>query len=650
MDRLKRNLDIIIILVIGFALRFTISFTHSYSNDELSAINRLQYDNFSDLIEFGVKTGDMHPAGVQVFMKAWSQIAGVDELGMRFPFVLCGTFSILLLFLIGNKWVNRPTGLISAILLALLYFPIMNSEFARPYSPGLMFSLLAAWFYLKILFDEKKKYKDAIFLGLSVAGAMYTHHFAFMFVGWLGISGLLYLKRNNFKQIILAAILASVLYLAHLSITQYQLGVGGLQWLGKPDANWLFQFISHVFNDSWIVMSVLVIFAVLAIFFKEKINASNKKVLILSAIWFFGIYIVAHLYSQFNTPILKFPVMLFALPFLFILISFGLSRFKYQGVLFSVLMLVIATSTTREKDLFGNMHYELFEEVAEDIVRWNEDYGEENIYTVYNINNPNYMNFYANQWDKNIEFDWDVIEFGDSDSLRKDLKNRKERYCIVGYSARITSPQFLETCKEYYPNILEYKKYNNSAVFLLSKNQPARLTQKKARFAYCSVDKNEDWNFDRTQIKYDSIVKNIYDPIFDTLVGIRVESKGKFIVLENEAEYGPLFEFSLNLIDNPFEKYIKVSVKANIEMAAQLTVFVSATRNGELLTYRDEPYWQGRDIEQLLESGSNGYFVFKIPNFLKDDDVLKIGLWNRNPRGKILVKWILIEVYDNIWN
>ena len=162
MKSLKRNIDIIIILLIGFALRFTISFTHSYSNDELSAINRLQYDNFGELIEFGVKTGDMHPAGVQVFMKMWSKIAGVNELGMRFPFVICGTLSILLIFLIGKKWINRQTGLIAAVLLSLLYFPIMNSEFARPYSPGLMFSLLTAWFYLKLLFDEKKKWKDEL--------------------------------------------------------------------------------------------------------------------------------------------------------------------------------------------------------------------------------------------------------------------------------------------------------------------------------------------------------------------------------------------------------------------------------------------------------------------------------------------------------
>lgn len=647
MDRLKRNMDIIIILVVGFALRFTISFTHSYSNDELSAINRLQYNNFSELVEKGVKTGDMHPAGVQVFMKLWSHVAGVNELGMRFPFVICGTLSILLIFLIGKRWINRQAGIIAAIFLSLLYFPILNSEFARPYSPGLMFCLLAAWFYLQILFSEERKYKDAIFFGLSVAAAMYTHHFAFLFVGWLGISGIFLWKKENWKHVLIGGGLAVLLYVPHISITKYQISVGGLGWLGPPNDGWLFDFIFHVFNESWWVLGGVLLLIAMSFILDAKTELINKRALILCTAWFLGIYLIGHLYSLTFTPVLKYPVMLFALPFLIIPIAYLLSRSRHQVLQYSVLMILLASSTTREKDLFGNMHFELFKEIAEDMVRWDEDFGADNVYTVYNINNPNYMNFYANQWGKEITFDWDVIEFWSADSLRADLKERPEQYCVVGYSGRLTKPDIFETCKEFFPNLLEYKKYNNSAVFLLAKNRPSQLTQNKARLTLLNASNQiEGWKIGEQQYREDSMFVILPTDSIAYEGYVRTEA----YVSDEQNPYGPDFEFTLSQIEDPYTKYIKVNVLGYGRPGGQLTVYVNATRNGEQLMVRDEPFWLGRDIEQYLINEKRAYFVFKVPDILKENDVVKIGIWNRNPEIPMGIQLIDIQVYDNIWN
>ena len=177
---IKRNIDILLLLIIGFALRFSVSIQHYYTNDELSAINRLRYSSFSDLLEQGVKTGDMHPAGVQIFLKSWSSIFGTSEVALRFPFVMAGVISIILTFLIGKKWFNRSTGLYAATLLTLLYFPIINSELARPYSPGLMIALLIVWYFDKILLEKKPNWKNALALGICFAAAMYTHYFLFL--------------------------------------------------------------------------------------------------------------------------------------------------------------------------------------------------------------------------------------------------------------------------------------------------------------------------------------------------------------------------------------------------------------------------------------------------------------------------------------
>ncbi|MFT4600902.1 MAG: hypothetical protein ACI857_001079 [Arenicella sp.] len=637
MSLIKRHIEITVILIVGFILRFSISLIHSYSNDELSAINRLQYSNFSDLIDQGVMTGDMHPAGVQVFMKAWSLMFGMNEGPMRFPFVIFGVLSIFLIYKIGLKWVNKSTGIYAALFLSLLYFPIMNSEFARPYSPGLFFSLLAGWYYLKILFGEKKSYLDAILLGVAFAGAMYSHYFAFMFIAWMGVSGLVFANKKNLKFIIIAGVTGIVLFAPHIPVTQFHLDVGGLQWLAPPEGDWLFQFLFHAFNESFLLIVLLISAFVMSLIFKKSLTAKWSKTLTYMAILFFGIFIVGFAFSYLSTPVLKFPVMLFPLPFLLILIGFVLSKFKMEKALIGVLSVGLLTSTLIQKDLFGNMHYELFEEVAVDIVDWNEKYGDENIYTVYNLNNPNYMNFYANQWGKEIDFDWDVLEFGDAARLREDLKSRKEDYCIIGYSARLTLPQVFETCLEFYPNIVAGKKYNNAAVYLLSKNDSASIVQ----YAY-SLDEfppkleNSDWIMNKNQF----VASN---PAWST--------KSQVYELSNNNIYGPEFHFKLDDVSDFKSKYIKVEVKATLESIGQLTASFDASRNGEqVLNVKGEDYWEGRDLEKMLIDTGSAYFVFRIPHFIEDGDDLMISFWNRNGDSPVYIHSVKVLSCENIWN
>lgn len=639
MNVLKRNIDILLVLLVGFALRFTISFTHSYSNDELSAINRLDFESIDQMIETGVKTGDMHPAGVQMFMKAWSHIGGVNELGMRFPFVLFGCFSVWITFLIGRTYVNRQAGLIAALFLALLYFPIMNSEFARPYSPGLMFSLIAAWYYLRILFKTDRSYKDALLMGLAMAAGMYTHYFAFMFIGWMGVSGLVFVKRTSFKYVLIAGAFACLLFVPHISITQYHLSVGGLQWLAPPTADWLFQFLFHAFNESWLVVGVVTMLSVLTFIFSDRFVCVVPRVLWMSAIWFFGIFIVGYIYSITSTPILKFPVMLFALPFFLVLLGSMFSMFRYQAVLTSVLMVVIGYSTIQEKDLYGHMHYELFEEVAEDILSWQETYGEENTYVVYNLNNPNYMNFYANQWGREVKFDWDVLDYGDSERLREDLMHRTENYCIVGYSARHTLVQVFETCREFYPYILDYEKYNNSAVFLLSRWAPENVNQETEIldiFNPMDPPINSPWTYDYNLIEYwEQDSTNHF---------------GASYVLDGEHPYGPEFRIRAGDIENRDEKYIYVKVRAQEHYDLQLTASVSAERDGVPVENQGQVWWYGRDLERMINTKREGYLSFAIPAFLQDDDIIKISLWSRNAMVPSKIGGVTIYLKDNLWN
>ncbi|MEZ5195678.1 MAG: hypothetical protein R2764_04565 [Bacteroidales bacterium] len=62
------HLLLFLIVLAGVVLRFYNYANAPYSFDEFSALFRTRFDNFSDLIQYGVKTTDTHPAGVQLFM------------------------------------------------------------------------------------------------------------------------------------------------------------------------------------------------------------------------------------------------------------------------------------------------------------------------------------------------------------------------------------------------------------------------------------------------------------------------------------------------------------------------------------------------------------------------------------------------------
>ena len=138
------SLWLLIILFVATAMRFNDLGAISLSNDELSAITRARYDSFTEMLEKGVMI-DYHPAGVEAFLFYWIRLFGDDVWWVRLPFVLFSLGSVYLVYRVGNQWFNSLTGLLGAAFFAVLEYPLLYSQLARMYSPGLFFSLLMAF-------------------------------------------------------------------------------------------------------------------------------------------------------------------------------------------------------------------------------------------------------------------------------------------------------------------------------------------------------------------------------------------------------------------------------------------------------------------------------------------------------------------------
>ncbi len=635
---LKQHKGIVLLLIVAATLRFSISEVHGYSNDELSAINRLRFDNFSELIDKGVMQGDMHPAGVQVFLKGWSSLVGTSEFALRIPFVVCGLLSVLLVYILGLRWHGKNAGLFAAGLMAVLYFPVLQSEFARPYAPGLFFTLLSALFIEKVLFCACNKWRDTVLLGIAFAAGTYTHYFCTVTIAWMYLTGLIFINRNNFKYYFIAGVLAFVLHLPHIGITLFHTSrEGGLQWLGAPEADWLFQFLFYAFNESWWVVGMVSLLVFLAFIFRSGEANPSKRFFVLCVLWFFGIYLVGHLLSVTLTPVLKFPILLFAFPFFLLLIAMVLSRVRWPKIVLSLCLGVIGFSTVREKDLYGNMHFENFREIAEKMVEWKQKYGDENIYTIFNVNNPDYLNFYANRLGDTLTFDRDTIGWGESTDILFELREREEQYCVVGYSGRVTTVDFFETVQEEYSLVAPPLKMNNSGVFLMARN-PNHIPyqyQERASISFYTYLHSEEWT-NEDHIELDSAVGGL-----------------EMVLNDSVQMFGPSYSLRVGDIIRRDEGYLNILVSGRCD-SCEVTITISARRNGELVQEDTANFWRGKDIDRQMQADApdrfrNAQFSFELPSFLEENDTLEIGLWRRN--NKIFyLSYIGISWAENIWN
>ncbi len=189
LGRIKEEHFLIVILLIAAILRFCNISGMSLMNDELSAIARTHYNNFNELISKGVAF-EGHPPAVQVFLTYWIKVVGDSVFAIRLPFVLCGIFSVLLIYKTGALWFSKNAGLHAAASLAILQFPLLYSQFARMYSPGLFTTLLFVFCWTKLFIhtgDNSISKRNWLKFGYVLAGtlSLYIHYFAFLLTGLL---------------------------------------------------------------------------------------------------------------------------------------------------------------------------------------------------------------------------------------------------------------------------------------------------------------------------------------------------------------------------------------------------------------------------------------------------------------------------------
>lgn len=456
------------IMVLGSVLRFWNYSNIPYTYDEFSALFRTDFNNFNDLIEKGVKV-DYHPAGIQVFMTIWVKIFGTTEWIVKLPFTIMGIASIYLTYLIGKKWFQVNTGLVSALFVATTQYDIMYSVIARPYASGLFLSLLLVNALTNLINQPNNNRKNWIVFVLAGVLCAYNHHVSMLFAGIVGIVGLFSIDKSIRKVYIISGLIIGILYVPHIPVLIHQLskgGVGGADgWLKAPSIDFFWKYFFYLNHYSWLlIVVVLLIFGITHIVY-PSVN-KNRKWKYTSLLFFFFPLFITFFYSIYGNPILQFSVLIFSHVFLYFLLF---ARLSFSFKLLLPLLIVIAGINVFTLQ-HNRKHFTLFfkspyEQIVLEANQAQKDgisqiiYSDKRITEFYELKHGIHLN-YINQED-----------FTEDNQLWKVLDSLKISSNELFVGVINSNPPFtLPIIKQYYSEELKTTDYFGGSTYLFRRN------------------------------------------------------------------------------------------------------------------------------------------------------------------------------------
>lgn len=583
----------LLILLVAASLRIFQFWDFSLSNDELSALARLGFDTFHDLLHQGIKI-DGHPPAAQVLLWAVTGLFGDSTAVVRAPFVLAGILAVHFVFKMGKEWSGTATGLLSAALFATLSFPILYSRIARPYALGMLFTVMAGYFWIKTVRGRAER-SDLFWLAVALALSAYSHYFAALTAAIMAVTGTFLITGRPLRSYLLSLLLAFILYLPYIPFFLHQLSLGGVgEWLGPPEIDWPITHLSYAFNDSYWLMSVVGVIALIGTIRMRSAESSRPWVALLL---FMVPMAIGFGYSRWVNPVLQHSTLLFSFPFLLIFVFSGWrdGGNKLAQMLSLLLLLAGTYSTVFANRFYQTEHFGVFKEIGQHISEWSSK-TEERTLRIGDFNHPSYIDRYLNETSLHL---YRTTDEKGLVHLKHMVDTSKARFAIYGWSTVNQSPEVQAVIRQKFPKEIERRKHFNAEAVMYGKGETEPV------YTIFSFEKNNRWNFNPEMV-------------------VSSDSSTNFILINEQSAFGPTCFIPLKeLTEQGFQE---LTVRVELESADDPT--------GMLMVYEqsssEERYaWESDafDLQQGRNSPNWSVFVYKLKPVNTAEDVLKVYPW-----------------------
>lgn len=378
---------VLAVVLVAIGLRFGWLFSLPLTNDETSALMRLQVSGLGELIN-GVVWNDGHPMLVQVFLWYWTQWFGTAVWVIKLPFLLCGVGAVILMIHIGMR-LNRPwAGLMAAAMLATLQFPVMYSEIARPYAPGLLLALWAFYVWLRwvaLCWGDSPRMKDLLMPMVLLALAGYlgasNHYFNGLILGLLFVAGLSWLPTKYWLRYLWPWVMMVAFYAHQIGIFMHHLQVGSPGWLSVPTWSTLGKHLLYSIGYSvwiWVFWALIGFGLLVRVWMRTQrlggtgeVVATNIGRFVPRKEWATVLLLyllpmaIAFAYSIYRAPVFQDSVLLFSFPFGLLAVSWWMDQewlgIRWKAFLLALTLLVntyVLIVDRRHVAQFGNQSYD----------------------------------------------------------------------------------------------------------------------------------------------------------------------------------------------------------------------------------------------------------------------------------------------------
>lgn len=611
---------LVIIICVASILRFINIENTSLSNDELSLITSVyELESFTDVFSEEVRANG-HTGLTAFLVFCFGGLFGFTANVLKIPFILFGIGAVYVLYKCGKEWFDEYTGLFASAFLAVLEFGIINSQIIRPYSFGLFFYLLFLLFWIKIVVNKQINNTNILLSALFCAIAASIHYFNSLACITTYLAGFLVLSKPNWLRYIAISVLSLIFWSPNLMVFAKQLNAESSQlisnaahWLPMPAPTYFFEYIGHIFGNSWIWLVFFTLLFSLKLIFNRRIEV-NKSIFI-AALIFITPYIVGHLYSVTFRPILQFRYLYFTFPLLLLALGYycitTIPSKKYYTISIMTILVIGCISIAFTNDFYHKEHFGVFKPLIAKHIHHNEQYGGNKIMHIANINNSEYYRFYQKDRKHPIKFNFTKInhgpDFGSLDSL---IRSSDKKYCAFSWSSRSTHPEIYDIIMEKYPRIVFQQAHFNSAYTLFQRDSIIRTPILLWKNAYYQTKKEFHWS--------DSFPK--YDTLYYT-------SPPYSELLTTENTYSCSFKLKLNELNYHFDSvYISVKVKAKASNNSKATLVLDFKEKEKSID------WYGNDFSfyQPNDSGWKTIYASRnIPRNATENTTLNVYVWNR---------------------
>ena len=316
--------------------------------------------NFSDLME--MLKNENNPPLHFILTHFWIKIFGISEFSVRFPSVLFSSFSVVIIFLIGQKFFSTLIGIATCLFYTGSTLHMYYAHDARVYSMFFFINCCSFYFYLNILAPIKSNDKKML-VGFILSNILlcYSHFFGFIiiFVEVL-IVILIPQLRIYFLKILISVliIIGSFIWYIPILIERFKISSGGT-WVPKTEITDIYSILWSFSNKPVLTVFFICILLYSFLFNWKKLNIAfniNLKILLLLfIICFIGLFFIS----------LKFPVfiaryLLFASLYYYLLIAVALKYIfkseKLSYLIYLALPLLMLTTLNPKEGKNARIH------------------------------------------------------------------------------------------------------------------------------------------------------------------------------------------------------------------------------------------------------------------------------------------------------